>query len=247
MADTTPTRTKVCSKCGAEKVLDAFPLASWCADGRRGQCRECRNSGGTRTVSVKRCNTCGEMKPVSDFQKRTAAADGRDGRCRLCKGASRRAEYPKNRERVKASNRKNYLLNRTERIAKQAAWKAANPEKVRQYRQVRYAKNRTRVLEQTRAWQKANPERFAEVARRRRARKLASVVGVVDLTSLWETQDGACALCGESIDPGVEFPDPMSKSVDHIHPLSLGGSHEQSNLQWAHLRCNQRKGARPLA
>lgn len=40
----------------------------------------------------------------------------------------------------------------------------------------------------------------------------------------------------------------MSFTVDEIVPVSLGGSpYEMSNLQAAHLICNQRRGNRPMS
>lgn len=55
-----------------------------------------------------------------------------------------------------------------------------------------------------------------------------------------------CALCGEPVDRLKRFPDPGSKSLDHIIPLSVPGSpgHIQSNCQLAHLGCNSSKGGR---
>ena len=53
-----------------------------------------------------------------------------------------------------------------------------------------------------------------------------------------------CGLCGASVNRHIRWPDPESGSIDHIVPLSLGGSHEMGNLQLSHLRCNMKKGAR---
>ena len=36
----------------------------------------------------------------------------------------------------------------------------------------------------------------------------------------------------------------LAAAEHHIIPLALGGTHEAANLQWAHLICNIRKGAR---
>ncbi|WP_158070491.1 HNH endonuclease [Streptomyces luteocolor] len=36
----------------------------------------------------------------------------------------------------------------------------------------------------------------------------------------------------------------MSPSLDHVIPLSRGGSHRRDNVQLAHLRCNLRKNNR---
>jgi HNH endonuclease len=38
-------------------------------------------------------------------------------------------------------------------------------------------------------------------------------------------------------------PDPLSKSLDHLIPLSRGGTHEPANVSLAHLRCNVSRGA----
>lgn len=54
-------------------------------------------------------------------------------------------------------------------------------------------------------------------------------------------RDGwVCQLCGEPVDPEREYPDPMAASLDHVVPLSRGGTHESTNLQLAHLGCNAR-------
>lgn len=53
-----------------------------------------------------------------------------------------------------------------------------------------------------------------------------------------------CGLCGKPVDMSLAYPDPMSRSVDHILPRSLGGSDHLSNLQLSHLTCNVRKGNR---
>lgn len=50
-----------------------------------------------------------------------------------------------------------------------------------------------------------------------------------------------CGLCGEPIDLELPWPLPMSLSLDHIVPWSIGGSHDLENLQPAHLICNAKK------
>lgn len=58
------------------------------------------------------------------------------------------------------------------------------------------------------------------------------------------TRDGwRCQLCGKKVSPTRAYPHPHSASLDHILPLALGGTHEDSNLQLAHLYCNVTKGA----
>lgn len=46
--------------------------------------------------------------------------------------------------------------------------------------------------------------------------------------------NGVCAICGKP----VKF---KKMTVDHIVPLSKGGTNDRSNLQLAHLSCNRAK------
>ena len=56
-----------------------------------------------------------------------------------------------------------------------------------------------------------------------------------------------CALCGKPIDKRLKFPHPLSASVDHIIPIAKGGHpSDLSNLQLAHLNCNQRKSSKTV-
>lgn len=57
----------------------------------------------------------------------------------------------------------------------------------------------------------------------------------------------ACHICGQSIDYTLPHDDPMSFVVDHLVPLSKGGTDELSNKAAAHRRCNSTKAARDFA
>jgi 5-methylcytosine-specific restriction endonuclease McrA len=60
-------------------------------------------------------------------------------------------------------------------------------------------------------------------------------------TEIFERDGWACQLCGLPIDRDARKPDPLSVSLDHIVPISLGGAHSRANTQCAHLSCNVRK------
>lgn len=50
--------------------------------------------------------------------------------------------------------------------------------------------------------------------------------------------------CGQAIDWTLKYPDPMARSVDHVHETQDGGSlTDLANLASAHYRCNSSKGA----
>lgn len=63
-----------------------------------------------------------------------------------------------------------------------------------------------------------------------------------DKREIFERDGWICGICDDPVDRAMEYPDPMSVSLDHIIPLSKGGSHTPENVQCAHLDCNLRKG-----
>lgn len=64
---------------------------------------------------------------------------------------------------------------------------------------------------------------------------------------IFERDGWLCGICEEPVDPLLEYPEPMSRSLDHVVPLARGGSHVRENAQLAHLLCNVRKGDREVA
>lgn len=78
----------------------------------------------------------------------------------------------------------------------------------------------------------------------RRSRKLNAFVKRVYKIKIYERDEWMCKLCGEPVDPRIEYPNLLSASLDHIVPLANGGTHEPNNVQLAHFICNSRKGNR---
>ena len=66
----------------------------------------------------------------------------------------------------------------------------------------------------------------------------------IDRVVIYERDEWVCQLCMESIDRTLRYPDPMSASLDHVVPVSMGGDNSAENLQASHLRCNHVKGNR---
>ncbi len=75
-----------------------------------------------------------------------------------------------------------------------------------------------------------------------RQRHRAGVLGVecddtINLVGVYKAAFGLCCICKVWVQP-------RHASMDHIHPLSKGGTHTWDNVQLVHLRCNLRKGAK---
>lgn len=108
-------------------------------------------------------------------------------------------------------------------------WVSANKDKVRSY---------------YRKWAKEHPDIMSAHRHKRRALMLDAYVEDVVSSEIFERDSWVCGICSKPIDPNLEWPDPMSASLDHIVPLAAGGKHERTNCQAAHYGCNSRKGAR---
>jgi 5-methylcytosine-specific restriction endonuclease McrA len=69
----------------------------------------------------------------------------------------------------------------------------------------------------------------------------------IEAHDIYERDAWRCGICGRPVDGTRKFPHPGSPTIDHIEPLSLGGTHTRGNVQLAHFRCNVKKGNRSPA
>lgn len=136
--------------------------------------------------------------------------------------AEARAFNAANPGNKKAASAAWYAANKERHLAVSAAWVAANPEKVRAIKS---------------AWKKANPEAVRIDDHNRRARKKAGGKLSKGLTEkLFVLQKGKCACCRKPL--GDDY------HLDHIMPLSRGGSNTDDNMQLLRAGCNLKKSAK---
>lgn len=136
-------------------------------------------------------------------------------------------KYIKNKESITAKNKERYEENR-EAICERARARNNTPE----------------VREKRKAYARNNLARRCLIQNRRRARKLnaGGEHTLEDISKLLELQRGKCAGvdCKKSIKKGYH--------IDHVIPLSRGGTNDKYNLQLLCPTCNMRKSARdPIA
>lgn len=81
---------------------------------------------------------------------------------------------------------------------------------------------------------------------RRRAAKRGTGGKIENVVAhdIFERDNWSCGICDRAIDPAATYPSRASASLDHVVPLSWGGTHTALNVQAAHLGCNMAKGAR---
>lgn len=198
---------------------------------------------GTRT-----CVDCGEA---------VTRSSPKVVRCDPCRLERKRAL---NRESV----RRCHATHREQRAAYGAAWRKANPGYDAEWRRrraeadptwadrrrQREAEHRRRLLERDpdyfARWARQNPETGRRSRRARRARKLEAPSEAYSLSEIAERDGWRCQLCGRAVSKTAKWPDRRSASIDHIIPLSQGGSDLKANVQLAHFGCNSSKNNRHL-
>jgi 5-methylcytosine-specific restriction endonuclease McrA len=157
--------------------------------------------------------------------------------CLMCSRENKEAWYAANPKKVK-EGRANYRKNNKEKIAKaDAAYHKNNKEKIAKIKATYRKKNKDKIAKQEAAWRASNPEKSRCIVRARRARK-RNAEGrhtAVDVQRIFDAQRGKCAHCLTGIKAGYH--------VDHIQPISRGGSNWPRNLQLLCAPCNQRKHA----
>lgn len=122
-------------------------------------------------------------------------------------------------------------------------WARENPEARRAY----YERNKTAIFAGIRRYRDENPEMVRAWKRDREQRRSARItttqIEAIKSLNVYDRDQWVCQLCLLPVDSEVQWPDPMSPSLDHVVPLSRGGGHVLENVQLAHLVCNMQKGA----
>lgn len=64
----------------------------------------------------------------------------------------------------------------------------------------------------------------------------------INHTEVFDDHGWICHLCGEEISRFAGRDDHMRVTLDHVIPLSRGGTHTRDNVKPAHWLCNMQKG-----
>lgn len=87
-----------------------------------------------------------------------------------------------------------------------------------------------------------------------RLRSNGEVDADITIDKLIERDDGVCHICGKKIDKedyryqdGHRITGHNYPTIDHVIPVSKGGTHTWDNVKLAHMVCNAQKGAKQNA
>ncbi len=102
----------------------------------------------------------------------------------------------------------------------------------------RYCKHCCKVNRALEAVRKRDKKSKMSFRQRHRANQLkVECDDSITLAKIFKKDAGLCYLCKKWVKPGVA-------SMDHVYPLSKGGTHTWDNVKLTHLRCNLVKGDR---
>ena len=158
--------------------------------------------------------------------------------CVTCSVIKRKRWTGENRERcIEYSNRyreknPNYSANCIRK------YREKHPEWQREYERNRWQKNKNELTEKRKKHQSENKEMWANYSRNRRAaaKRADGSHTLEDIKKIGVDQGWICVYCPADIESNY--------SVDHIVPLSRGGSNFPSNLQLLCGSCNSKKGSK---
>lgn len=236
---------KTCTKCRQTKPVSAFTFVPK-RNNYYSQCKACKAAARAewrRLHPVEKkprkkhtlpppnpyCTVCGILKTPENTSRSSKVRSGLRSRCKACIGPDNAAHMRQRRqdspEAMRERHRQDQARLRREKpehhreIVRQ--WNERNPDKIKRYRTEGYRKNKALYI----------------AANNRRRARLLQTVGSYSVEE-WEalkTQYGnRCLSCGR-LESDIDL------TVDHVIPISKGGSNYISNLQPLCKSCNSKK------
>jgi 5-methylcytosine-specific restriction endonuclease McrA len=186
-------------------------------------------------MESKVCNGCGIKKPLSEYYKAAKGKDGHRGKCKVCDNTRTKAYYqtPQATEKRRISA---------------ALWKANNKDKIREYNKkhghtayLKYKETEHGKEVRRRNKLKYNSTLKGKLTDKRKHHKRRAIMENAGTFTNEQWQERlaeynyCCAYCYNSF-PVNEL------TIDHMHPISRGGTNTIDNLVPACKSCNSRKG-----
>jgi len=243
--------TKYCSKCEQDKPIAEFSKAAREMDGLQRWCRPCMRAYNKRKYWEDPEKGRQRVKDYADEHRDEVRKRYRrlywanPEKYRQLSAANQRL----NPDRVRAYRLSYWQMNKIQLSEKSRAHRDANPELYQQkdrnahqrrlgtrraYGKAYYHAHTEAMSLYRKEWNRRNPDRVFEWKARRHAAKLSTQVERINRAIVIERDGSACYICGKVLER-------HEITIDHVIPLSKGGSHTYDNLRVACRPCNSRK------
>jgi 5-methylcytosine-specific restriction endonuclease McrA len=83
-----------------------------------------------------------------------------------------------------------------------------------------------------------------DLNRRKNTARRSIKSGTYTLVDIGARDGWRCHLCGRAVNPALSGAHARGPTIDHLVPVSQGGSDEPTNVRLAHRECNTRRGVR---
>lgn len=219
------------------------------------------------------CGKCGAVLEVEYFCNSKKGRYGKESICKYCKTIKSKEWWSNNKEKGAIYALKYRTRNPIKAKESTDTWRKNNPEKLKEsnkksyrkrylnnpeyfhkYSKKYYEENKNKVIEYRKQWVKENREKYLtkkheyylnnkgkykiyKHIRRARAKASGGFYTDAQLKECLEFFNGCCAYTGEQLG---------SYDLDHIQPISKGGTSFIYNLVPATATANRSKGAKDL-
>jgi 5-methylcytosine-specific restriction endonuclease McrA len=162
----------------------------------------------------------------------------------------------KNKEHLIKYRKEYYIKNQTRIKSKTQEWQKNNPEKYKLLMEKCYLRNKENYIKRAKKWSKENPLKMTvcrfnwrrnnplKIKEYSISRRKLGIPNIKDLQKVYELNiikygTLTCVLCEKPIAFGED-------SIEHLLPLTRGGTNELENLGIAHKKCNFSKNNKTM-
>lgn len=169
---------------------------------------------------LKKCSKCKTLMPSDNFGKAKNSKCGLTSQCKECISLSRKIYYKENKQKFEDYYEK-------------------NRERVLSYARKSYEENTEKFNARIAAYRIARPD-VISLSRKKSNYKRRGAAGshtAADVRAIFDSQRGLCANCKKKLLKSGK----NVFHVDHINPISKGGSNDKHNIQCLCPGCNLSK------
>jgi len=186
--------------------------------------------------TFKRCPKCALNLPVTEFGPDKKTPSKLKSWCKGCNREANKKYYQANRQKIDAKNNAWRKHNKEKANSYNKNWRIKNFDKNNEIKKNWRKNNKEKISAQKANWRKNNKELVVLYSANRRARKKQNGIFVISKKDIGKLLTKPCFYCGG-----------QSNCIDHIVPLSLGGTHSIGNIIQSCSMCNMSKGGKLLA